>query len=449
VPESAYVDEYNGDRVRAVLPSTISSGTPNMTGVGTSGGREAEKRHDMLYSTFHIPNKQSKMPRPFGFPKAVTRWRDSELSRSKSPSSAISESSSAISSDPPPNGQANGFAHNSTGQQAVPPLLSSGVFRDSAFSSNTDASHEVPIKWTGTNRGNDIKEDREDEEYNVDEVQTGKSNRLSGGPVLPGGWAPEMDKPQSPSGIQNGNGHPSMLPVLGKQDKGPDKSVHNVSSRVSAPEVRHAPEGMRRSEMASFGMMPLPGPPVPSYNPPPGPPKPSYHPPRPPLTSSTSSLPPVSFSNKGKSREMRRQPSDLSSQGWVLVNVEGKRTPSVDQAGKQLGHPPPNNLGYKGTSSSSLARTDSSKYRREPQLAQSSMSPAAKAIVIIDAVEARSKTRSPKRAMDGADSSGSGVRRFFSLSKKSSVSSSVAGTSEATKSSRVTDANVRPRKRER
>jgi hypothetical protein len=109
--------------------------------------------------------------------------------------------------------------------------------------------------------------------------------------------------------------------------------------------------------------------------------------------------------------------------GWVLVNVEGKKSPEAQSLESE--HPIAQAL------SPGTVRENGSAHRRDAEtkapvpVAQTSIS-AAKAIVMIDALESKSKSK-PSRdgpGLDVAGEKGANVKRFFSMNRKIPVSSS-------------------------
>ncbi|KAJ8084201.1 hypothetical protein PM082_002968 [Marasmius tenuissimus] len=357
------VSVYDGDvpdstEYRAVLPSVISEGIPNMTGVGATP--------DVFYSTSPFGTDES---RPTAAPIQP------QLQGSPLHQSPVQTSPSRVNTPPqtPPHAAASESSASAAEQEQerdgpssrdpVPslsgPLLSPGAFRDSAFSSSTEMSKEIPIKWTG--------EDAETFAAGDTRLKPTADRLSSAGPMLPGGWQAtpvEEDKqmpPQSPSATDNGEHMPDL-----KQ---------NV--RVASPEITDPDQGIRQSEAALMGVIPNEAPP-----------------PVPPLNTEVA-----------KPRE--ESTASGSGQGWVLVNVEGKH--SATGAATDSSEPQHGNQG----SESSASTNPSPQQTTKPTSENASMSPAAKAIVIIDAVDAKSK---PKKDPPST----SRVRRFFSLSRKDS-----------------------------
>ena len=340
-----------------MLPSVIPEGVPNMTGVGATP--------DVFYSTSPFGTEDTRPTatpvQPQGFsPSQITA--EDPLPRVDTPhaySSATTEGSPPVAEQEHPTTPSS----RDTAPSLSGPLLSPGAFRDSAFSSSTEMSKEIPIKWTGEL---------------AETFGTGDSSpkpiadrMSSAGPMLPGGWQAtpieEEDRelpPHSPTAANDGEGD---MPDL-KQ---------NV--RVASPEITDPDQHARQSEAGLMGMIPNEGSAVPRLN-----------------------------TEVGRTRE--ESTTSGSGQGWVLVNVEGKQSAT----GAATESPEPM---HGGQGSEFSGSTDPSPQQtNKPTSENASMSPAAKAIVIIDAVDAKSKQKKEPPST-------SRVRRFFSLSRKDSVRS--------------------------
>jgi hypothetical protein len=126
--------------------------------------------------------------------------------------------------------------HPSPGEKSVaesdfsPQLLSPGAFRDSAFSSTSNSTEDVPIpiKWTG--------EERE-----------------SVGPSFPGGWQPTPidEKPEDMGGFDN---VPEEDTIIEEHD-GPTPDVQSVTQRVASPDLQAADLALRKSEAGLVGLI--------------------------------------------------------------------------------------------------------------------------------------------------------------------------------------------------
>ncbi|KAF8973732.1 hypothetical protein BDZ97DRAFT_1776521 [Flammula alnicola] len=353
IPVSVVRDSYIPDEppiLRANLPSTISTGVQNMTGIGASP--------NLIYPTspFEASGTTPASPRP------------------RTGNSALLLSSSAPSSPQKSTRLSDEFHHDrpSTAEADLgsksPPLLGIGTFRDSAFSSKSEMSSEIPIKWTGP-----LKE----------EPRPQRNRVSSSGPQFPGGWQPSpvAEKSEDEMGVH------SSLTV---EKKGSTTPIHEMISCVESPEIVGPDTGLRKSEAALVGII-----------------------------QSTSPAPPLPQRQNSQRKESQNSVPN-GGQGWVLVNVENSSNPSPVDA--VLAEATNARSLEAGSSSTPFAKSSSnSSAAGPPPLAlDQSPSPAAKAIVIIDAMESKHKksqsTANSKESSEGR----SGVRRFFSLNKKHS-----------------------------
>jgi len=363
-PEAELESEAEGERypVRTYMPSVVSANVENMTGIGA--------RPKLLYETPPIDVGdpfQSSLVTSTGLenegPPDLHRPPLRPVSeRAKTPPLLISSTTSSPRKVPE-------FPIDSLPADAPridetsPRLLGIGTFRDSAFSSNSELSCEVPIKWTGLLR---------DELARTDENAQITPNRASSGPHLPGAWQPTpiAEKPEA------------EYPPHAPHPTGTDKKttpIHELSSRFDSPEVTRPEMPLMKSEAALVGII-----------------------------QSTSS--PVPLPNQSGTKS----PQTPGGKGWVLVNVDNSGSTTLPEAQGAV-HPEPHPLQYREPSP-----------EREPTYQSISPKPeqpssTAKAIVVIDALESKhkkSKSTSNSKQVEG----GSGVRRFFSLNRKNSVS---------------------------
>lgn len=373
------------EAIRANLPSIISSSAENMTGVGASGfspdvfytaspsgGLDAAGRPVIPVApvAIHTSSRQRSVT-----PPNRTRSPLRPVStRAKTPPLLVSNPPSPPSSPPRPASteeQRSGAEYTSLTPPVSPkhwstsgaaPLLGAGAFRDSAFSSTSDFSSDVPIKWTGVvdaiaQKGIEAPEP----------MSKPKANRASTGPMLPGGWQPTPIEEKSEVDF-NGMANQGAVPQ-GDNNGGAKTPIHEVASRITSPDFTEPDVRMRKSEAALVGMI------------------------------AETSPPPLPESRGNKDADL---PSPGTGQGWVLVNVEG--TADKSAAGAQSPSPPPPLL-------ANIAETN----RQQPSSEQAAKSPHAKAIVIMDAMDANkpnSGTSTPVK------------KRFFGLGRKSSVSHS-------------------------
>lgn len=398
-------DSRDSKEYRVALASSVGS-AENMTGVGAAGhSRRPEPDHTgavhpptVLYTaspglTYDSPPKSPEARSRSTSPPADRGPRSHRRSPSDPPSIGSPSVSTPSSNDHSTHGRLSPTSQelsvtvpvqpSSSGGTITPRLLGSKVFRDSALSArseNTTKSYVVPITWTGGDRIN---------EYDGGELDVPKSiapttpEIQQDDPLLPGAWALTPESEHEPVIHQpaNGDARTHDTQSVKSRDRTP---IHEVEARVSSPEVTQGQQGTRKSETALVGMLAYTTPPVPPPPPPPVPPPPRR----------------ASADSKAKEREG-------DGQGWVLVNVHGKSPAPTPDTSERLpfftpdAHPP--------TPTRQVTASD-------PRAAkQSSMSPTAKAIAIIDAMDAKQRTKSP----EGKSESTSGLRKFLSLSKRS------------------------------
>ncbi|KAI0036705.1 hypothetical protein K488DRAFT_81947 [Vararia minispora EC-137] len=212
----------------------------------------------------------------------------------------------------------------------TPPLLSPEIFRDSAFSSGSVLSSEIPITWTGPVEG----------PLAPDSDPRAKTPKT---PVLPGGWTSPADEvpPEVVKGeATNEHGDLDFRPR--PQDMTPQRQELHAASAFSV--TQPSPSATRKSEPVVLEQgpheSPASVPPVPS----------SSTPLRPPPRDRTDS--PASPSPAGD--------GGGGGEGWVIVNVTGTPVaapppstpskPSTRPPGDARAHPydsrtPPQNLG--------------------------------------------------------------------------------------------------------
>ncbi|KAI0004278.1 hypothetical protein BJV74DRAFT_881428 [Russula compacta] len=271
------------------------------------------------------------------------------------------------------------------------PLLSPGAFRDSALSSNTGQIVDVPPTWSGVGRENG-------HSGNGVHSHTLKEN------VLPGGWIPasaESKESRTPGDYPdelNAHNHALRSPHCLKPEE--------QEVKVSVPEVVYPRHRRARSGEATFVA---------------GAHRTETH-----RTKGADRLPPLT----PRDNDIPKAPAE----GWVLVSVGQPNMTSAPQTLKPASHavlrrkqsfppvasqkPPfvrsPYSTGSRGALTGSPV---GSGHKKAPTNSNpSSMSPAAKAIVIIDAMQAKRKATS-------GDAPQSSFRKFFSLSRPASPKS--------------------------
>lgn len=402
------------EQFRAQLPSVVSSGNENMTGVGAvaRGGRDPGYTPDLIYATSSEggdyvgpPPMPVPMPMPMPVPggpisphaqrsRSPTPTNERPVrpvsSRMKTPPllTTLSRSGSpavrSLHSPTTPTQTSAGVDQIPTQRTPTPPqeLLSPGVFannliRDSTATDITDASQEIPIKWTG-----------------IGEIESGKPQRpegsqlrrLSSGPHLPGAWSPVDEKDETATlgqevDIETDKGHDTQAQELSLiQEKTPERPLHDVDARVASPElVGGGADWTRKSEAGLIGVM------------------------------STASPSPPPQEEEKKETAVEPQPPapgsrEASGNGWVLVNVarEGDIQFPVAQSSGASGTEPP---------------------KSPPAVTSAAVSPAAKSIVIKDAkdskpVKTKGKTKADAKGSSGVGSRPSGLKRLLSFSKR-------------------------------
>lgn len=370
VPVSVARDSYVPPEVeqpnyRAHMPSTISDDVVNMTGVGSASP-------NVVYSSS-----------PFGASQPPAKLVQQPNSPHSQPQ--VENASSKVASPVPisvpvvPVVAVLNGAHEqkSDGTQNgvnTRPLLA-GAFRDSAMSGQSDLSYDIPIKWTGP-----LKEELEAaqaRQATQDWTATKAQSPLTPStPLFPGGWQPTPIDERAEESVMN---------LAGQAEK-TTTPIHEMLSRIESPEVV-GPVEVRKSESALVGL----------------------------IQETSSSLPPVpplrqkSFKSQ-KSDSKTSLPANTPEQGrgWILVNIEG-------DAAAQAGPPMTGQVSGGAWVQQPVASPDPIP---PPAMASSS----AKAIAVIDAVESKhKKSRSQNIPKDGREG-GSGVRRFFSLNRKTTVS---------------------------
>ncbi|KAF8898557.1 hypothetical protein BD779DRAFT_19934 [Infundibulicybe gibba] len=370
--------------LRALLPSTISEDAHNMTGVGAYSS-------EVFYPAAPFASgADTQHPRHVTTPPAVPAPPPMHMRSphrlASNPSKPISHSPSPSSSpDPIPSltdqtQDSENMGHGTTTQSSTivgTPLLDPGVFRDSAFSSNSDLSYETH-KWTGLEAISEKAEQLQDNVHPND-------HRMSLTPMFPGGWQPT---PIDERGEDDANRQQTSPPD--NDSDSPTTPLHEVMSRVESPQFKHATLGLRKSEAGSVGVM----------------------------GSTVPKTPPLPQRGSPRVKEVHHSPSG-SGQGWVLVNVEGKNSPT--SAELEQSDPFRTTSPFRGNASPPSSPRSKKSGRVEASSSsglQSSMSPAAKAIVIIDAVDAKNKDKG---------SSNGAPKRFFSLSRRNSKKSKEPG----------------------
>ncbi|KZT06883.1 uncharacterized protein LAESUDRAFT_725634 [Laetiporus sulphureus 93-53] len=295
-----------------------------------------------------------------------------------------------------------------TPRTPTPPLLTPGVFRDSAFSSTTGQSYEIPITWAGgeseLGRGMlaGIKEEDEASRQNNlqssqerlgESSQTPRQDRMPAEPLPRSAWAPTPNERKSHDVATMLS--PTIQELSNQEQDGHGHFIGKVANRHSRGDS--AREASRSSERRAYDRGRAKDP-------------------------SGSSLPPSDKTARSRFRtptpgELNRVRSptrrDTDTSGWVIVNVDdskgkGRKTQSVSPGpthrvkspnqNPSLSAPPSHRpvQHMRSSSDSRLPRLPQSN-QREPAVAKGSMAPAAKAIVLIDAMDANKQGSALKR----------------------------------------------------
>ena len=416
------------DLVRLPLPSTVSSDI-DMTGIG-AGGFRLSGRRDERYPLGSGPTVLYTAAPPNPYFPSITDY----AAESTSPpgASVLAPSSPHVAVEPEnlhPTAQSTpipprtlprppilatrpNLSLQSSASTTTPPLLGPGAFRDSAFSSSTGQTYDIPITWTGG----------EQEKATVKERVTPELQ-------LPGGWASPVEEKQGEQaelkvhpfmgahGRGNGN-----LPEL---RLGKDKIPFTQVVKVAEPELVQ-PEVDRKSEMALLGELPRP-----------------------------------QRRQRSASEQGERLKERPKGDGWVLVNIgPTSNSPTNPMPPSRTTTSPSLPARLRSASDPSLLRLTSPTRLTSPISGNakanagasrtgthpSTMSPAAKSIVIIDAMEAKKANGHAPGGMASAQPSAespSSLRRFFSLNRQKPSGKTHRRTTSSTLSPSA--ANSKPR----
>ncbi|KAF7320244.1 hypothetical protein MKEN_00809000 [Mycena kentingensis (nom. inval.)] len=343
--------------LRARMPSVVPGSTENLTGVGA-----AARTPDVFYSTPPLqqspPAPGQEQPFPLLLPKDVTRSQTPSSQGQRSSHSAVpslgdpshspSPSSSPQPAMTPPNEEVSQFSPGKESPAGTPPILSPNAFRDSAVSSATTSTYDmpIPIKWTGIGHDSSMDE------------------RESVGPTLPGGWQPTPID-EKPEDFVDAEEHPLPTP-----------EIQEVPVRVNSPDHQSPDFELRKSEAGLVGL----------------------------IAASENSDP---------------NPVPSEGKGWVVVDVEQTGSGSGDASDNVVASPisePQSPTLPKITSP--IPKSDS----------PAPISPAAKAIAIVDAIESKNKSTTSSLSSKTPENGGGsgGVKKFFSMGRKNSTSKPVS-----------------------
>jgi hypothetical protein len=384
------------EELRLELQSSVGSAV-DMTGVGTQKyGRPGEPDKSLYQQTsrFHnmspgpansyYPNMSAsimKASQPSGLPQGVQT-----TGRPETPSTKRAATTSSI-----PLRSRNSPVKATP--QPVTPLLSPGAFRDSALSSNTGQTVDMPSTWPGAGRENG-------------HSSSGTHSRDPKENVLPGGWIPpSVEAKEKATGD-----HPDELNAHDHALRSPPNlEPEEQEVKVGIPELVRPRRRLARSGKATL-VTEAPRTDI----------HPDFH------RNDVDRLPPPMTSTSDR----REYNPPKSPDGWVLVSVGQPSMTRALQAPKPTSQPSlrrkqsfppvasqkspfsesPYSTGSRGAPTGPPVGRGHKKSPSNPN--PSSMSPAAKAIVVIDAMQAKRK-----------DAPQSSFRKFFSLSRPGSPKS--------------------------
>jgi hypothetical protein len=269
----------------------------------------------------------------------------------------------------------------------IPPLLGPGAFRDSSLSSNTGQTVDIPVAWTGVPRDNG-------HSSSSARARDPKEN------VLPGGWLSSANKESKGSGE-----YADELHAHPRKSTSPYRLMpEGQEVKASVPELVHPRHRQPKSGEATI----------------------VAEAPRADVHKAVGADHPPPSSKSTPDKKDHDQPK-APTEGWVLVSVGQPgltNAPLASKPSSQTGlqrkksYPPMTSQSPYSTSSRGAGSSVGSGHKKASSNPNpSSMSAAAKAIVVIDAVEA-------KRRATAADSSQSAFRKFFSLARPRSPSKS-------------------------
>ena len=380
------------EELRMELQSSVGSAV-DMTGVGTQKYLRTGEHDKSLYqqtsrfhsmspgaANSHYPNMSTSVMQalqPSGSPQGVQTTGRAETSSTKR---AATISSMPLRSRNSPPVKAT--------PQPVTPLLSPGAFRDSALSSNTGQTSDMPSTWPGTGReigpsgSGLIRDPREN--------------------LLPGGWIPPSVETKEIKALGD---HPHELNAHDfALRSSPNLEPEEQEVKVGIPELVRPRRRLARSGKAMV----------------------VTEAPRADIQRTTDAdrlPPPIKLTPDNR----RGYDPPKSPEGWVLVSVgqpsmtrapQGPKPTSQPNLRRKQSYPPgasqksssPYSTGSRGAPAGVPV---GSGHKKSPSTPNSSMSAAAKAIVIIDAVQAKRKPPSGE----------SSFRKFFSLSRPDSPKS--------------------------
>ncbi|KAL5519120.1 hypothetical protein ACEPAH_803 [Sanghuangporus vaninii] len=366
------------------FPRLSTGSDPTSNAYGGREERARVKTGELFYETGPAPQQENpRGSRPEDTTSNVHRPRPSSLGEADSESQRSSRQFNRRNSSEPPDDVPQSVSDRvvSDATSLTPPLLGPRIFRDSAFSSSTTKSCEIPIAWTGPT----IDEEERDSEHftckripaeripsslETDEGYGGSAEsgvppaKRSSTPKFPGAWQPSpiSEVPEDQGGLASPE-------TDQRRDAASEHSPERRdvdAERVASPVRPYSPEATRKSEVALIGTVTKPAQ----------------------LTISTE-----------KRRSANAPTSPTKADGWVLVNIADGATDK--RASSSSGDRP---------KSPSATKSSTDLRSKSPESTNPSLSPLAKAIVVEDA----------KKPIHEKSQSASGLKRFLSGSRAKS-----------------------------
>ncbi|KAJ7462686.1 hypothetical protein B0H11DRAFT_2053825 [Mycena galericulata] len=374
---------HDGEPLRANLPSIVSDSAENLSGVGASG-----RTPDVFYSSSPFGHGD---PHETSVPLILPI--DDSAVKSRSPTPPTGEGGSPRS----PPGSNSPSSSSSPHPTTTPPLDRGPEEPISVYSNSTTPGTPPLLSPTAFRDSVFSTTTTTDSTYDVPipikwtgterDSQVDADTRDSLGPSFPGGWQPTPieEKPEDIGGFGDAD---SVL----EQNHTPTPGVQDVTQRVASPDVQSADLALRKSEAGLVGLI-------------------------------------AASENRDASE----------GKGWVVVDVEGQG------GGKEEDLPIVSSPEPQSPSSPAVQpkSTKDSSQSSSGTPVQSPVSHAAKAIAIVDAIEAKNKSGS--KAKSPTTDSPSGIKKFFSSRKNSNPPSPSASVrtinSESQQASKATPAN--------
>lgn len=477
-PGAVYQQEFNPWNRSAAPPAN----PPTAQFLVPPFGRQHSRHHSMSSTDDHML-RASTQDSPYDIARQSSSSNGSRTRRASSPLAGaplnmfpqpLHVSPSADAATALENGHVQRHSTDGVRPNSLTPPLLGGAFRDSTFSSSTGfRSTEIPIAWTGKDPepSNEVAHlplsssplrsmplgprERRASDGARNEFQTSQppqgqpqlERRGSSGPALPGAWA-SISKEQDDVA---GNGTPplttsssspnssNMIPPTIKEQ--PSQESEEVSKKnVALPPVQNVKvarpnpsqpvgEGARKSEAAWVGntmdrLVPAPN----------G----TAH--KVPLSSTTANSAAAASNGHAQPKRPDARRAHSISEGWVIINVDGKAkasspaSPSRTSGQSALRAPP---LKHQRSYSDSRIPTTHTLAQTTAGAGKSTMSPAAKAIVMVDAIGVKESAKEKTQ-------SGGKLRRLLGRSSDKSTSHIPEASTSSTTSKGKTGTSPQP-----